>query len=454
MTPKTSSVTDPSLSLLQTDLYQLNMVEAYLAEGMTAPASFELFVRKLPPCRGFLMAAGLAQAVGYLLHAGIDEAEIAWLRETGRFTERLIEFLRDFRFEGSVEALPEGTVFFPDEPLIRVTAPLPQAQLVETRLLNLLHFQTLIASKAARMVLAAPDAALVDFGMRRAHSAEAGTQAARAAWIAGFAGTASVPAGRLHDIPLYGTMAHSFVQAHESETAAFEAFARARPDQTVFLLDTFDTERAARKLAGIAPRLAQEGISTRGVRLDSGDLGAHAREVRRILDDAGLGEAKIVASGGLDEYELAALTAQGAPIEVYGVGTSLVVSDDLPGLDCAYKLKSYAGQPKRKRSEKKAYWPGDTQVWRRRDADGRLAGDTIAAAGEAAEGEALLQPVLRDGRPVGDRPDLAAARDLAARELASLPEPLRALEVETPYDVAVTDRLRALADEVDRKLGL
>ncbi|SME89955.1 nicotinate phosphoribosyltransferase [Tistlia consotensis] len=445
---------DYGRSLLLTDLYQLNMLEAYLAAGTTGTAVFEFFVRRLPARRGFLLAAGLEQVVGFLTEARVDAAELDWLGRSGRFTGRLLDYLAGFRFTGDLDALPEGTPVFADEPLVRVTAPILEAQLVETRLINFLQYQTLVATKAARMVLSAPGKGLVDFGLRRAHSGEAGLLAARAAWLAGFAGTASVPAEQAFGIPLVGTMAHSFVQAFDSEAEAFLAFARARPDQTVFLLDTYDTERAARTVTEIAPRLAAEGIAVRGVRLDSGDLGAHARKVRRILDDAGLTETKIVASGGLDEAELAALTRAGAPIDLFGIGTSLVTSEDLPALDCAYKLKAYAGRARRKRSEGKAYWPGPTQVHRRRDAEGRPIGDLLARADEPAPAgpgwdAPLLRPVLRAGRPVAPLPSLAKARAHAAEQLARLPEPLTRLAEAPPYEVAVTDGLRALAAEVD-----
>lgn len=447
--------TDYARSLLVTDLYQLNMVEAYLAEDMTGTAVFELFSRALPPSRGFLMAAGLAQAVTFLTEARISPAELAWLRETGRFSERTLAFLADFRFSGDVDAPPEGTVVFPDEPLIRVTAPIAEAQLVETRLINFLHFQTLVATKAARMRLAAPEAGLVDFGLRRAHAGESGVLAARAACLAGFDGTASVEAGRLFGLPLMGTMAHSYIQAHEDEVAAFRGFARARPDQTVFLLDTYDTERAAARVGALARELAAEGITTRGVRLDSGDLAAHARTVRAILDREGLEAARIVASGGLDEHDLAVLTAEGAPIDDYGVGTSLVTSEDLPALDIAYKLKAYDGAPRRKLSEGKSYWAGPVQAWRATLPDGRFSDDLLTPAADeapAAEGMTpLLAPVLRGGAPVSPAPGWDAMRAHARAQLAALPEPVRRLEGAATYPVRVSPELEALAEEADRR---
>ncbi|HSN34428.1 MAG TPA: nicotinate phosphoribosyltransferase, partial [Ideonella sp.] len=288
------------MGALLTDLYQLTMLQAYLEQGMHESAVFELFVRKLPPGRNFLVAAGLEQALDFLETLAFSGAELEWLASQRRFSARLIDHLARLRFAGDVDAMPEGTPFFPDEPILRVTAPLPQAQLVESRLLNLAHLQTLIASKAARLVLAAGGRQLVDFGMRRAHGAEAALHAARAAWLAGFDGTATAEAGRVFGIPLFGTMAHSFVQAHASEEAAFESFARAFPGRPTLLVDTYDTEAAVRKIVALAPRLAHAGVHVGGVRLDSGDLGAHARAVRDLLDAGGLADATVFASGNLD----------------------------------------------------------------------------------------------------------------------------------------------------------
>ncbi len=443
---------DPGSSLLLTDLYELNMLQAYLEAGMTEPAVFEFFVRKLPPTRGFLMAAGLEQVVKFLESARFTGAELEWLAASGRFSRDMLDHLAGFRFTGDVDAMPEGTVFFPDEPILRVTAPLPEAQLVETRLINLLHFQTTIASKAARMVLAAPGKLLVDFGLRRAHGAEAGLLAARAAYLAGFAGTATTPALPLYGVPIYGTMAHSFVQTHDDEIAAFEAFARSRPDNVVLLIDTYDTEAAAEKVVALAPRLRQEGIALRGVRLDSGDLAAHAREVRRILDRGGLDQVMIFASGGIDESVLQDFTAAGAPIDGYGIGTSLTTSSDAAALDCAYKLQEYAGRPRRKRSEGKATWPGRKQVFRSYREDRTMAKDLLTVDGEPGEGTPLIVPVMRNGRAVGPRADMAALRAHAADQMARLPEPLRRLETTPAYPVVVSAALQALAEVADREL--
>jgi nicotinate phosphoribosyltransferase len=430
------------------------MIQAYLDHGQTETAVFEFFVRALPSRRQFLMAAGLEQALDFLQDLHFSDDDLDWLARSGRFGKGMIDYLAQLRFTGDVHAMPEGTVFFANEPILRVTAPLPQAQLVETRLINLLHFQTLIASKAARSMLAAPGKLLVDFGLRRAHGAEAGIMAARASYVAGFAGTATVLAGKLFDIPIYGTMAHSFVQSYDDEAAAFEAFAMSRPDNLTLLIDTYDTEAAARKVVALAPRLKAKGIAIGAVRLDSGDLAVLSRAVRGILDDGGLREVRIFASGGLDENSVAALIRAGAPIDGFGIGTSLTTSSDAPTLDCVYKLEEYAGLPRRKRSTGKETWPGRKQVWRRFGPDGRMAGDVLTIEGDRQDGEPLLLPVMQNGRRVRPSPPLAECQALAARELARLPEPLRQLGPgATPYRADVADALVQLARDVDLRLA-
>lgn len=429
------------------DLYALTMIEAYLRHGMTGTAVFELFVRRLPPPRGFLIAAGLEQAVEALENLGPDAEEMAWLDSCGRFDQATIEWLRALRFEGDLDAMPEGTVFFADEPVLRLTAPLPVAQLVEARLMNIVHFQSLIASKAARLVLAARGRSLVDFGLRRAHGSDAGILAARAAWLAGFDATATVPAGMRFGIPLSGTMAHSFIQAHDDEAAAFAHFAAARPGEAVLLLDTYDTEAAAHKVVA----LARGGLRVAGVRLDSGDLIAHARAVRAILDAGGLSGVRIVASGGITEADI--LAHAGVPIDGYGIGSALGVSADVPVLDCAYKIQEYEGQPRRKQSEGKATWPGRKQVWRQSSADGRMRGDVVSLDGDGQPGEPLLVPVLRGGRRHAPLPSLAEARTHAAAQLGRLPTHLRNLGSHPPYRVTIAPALHDLARQVDGRLA-
>jgi nicotinate phosphoribosyltransferase len=343
-----------------------------------------------------------------------------------------------------VDAVPEGTVVFENEPIVRVSAPLPQAQLVESRLMNLVHFETIIASKAARCVLAAPGKPLVDFGLRRAHGFEAALLAARASYVAGFAGTSTVLAGLRFGIPLYGTMAHSFVEAYDDELDAFRAFARAEPEGALLLIDTYDTEEAARKVV----RLAREGVVVCGVRIDSGDLAEHARRVRTILDEGGLERCAIFASGGLDEVSLRDLA--GAPIDGFGIGSRLDTSADAPYLDCAYKLEEYAGRPRRKRSEGKATWPGTKQIYRA-SKDGVMTYDFVTAEGERPLGEPLLVPQMRGGRRVRSPESLDAIRARAASELARLPPHLRALETEPPYEVRIAPVLERMAAELDER---
>lgn len=445
---------NPGTTALLTDLYQLNMIQAYLDQGETKQAVFELFFRDLPSRRNFLVAAGLEQALSFLEGLRFDDEELAWLKQTGQFRQDLLDYLAALRFDGDVHAMHEGTVFFAHEPIIRVTAPLPVAQLVETRLINILHFQTLIASKAARIVLAAPGKQLVDFGLRRAHGAEAGLMSARACYVAGFAGTATMLANAEFGIPIFGTMAHSFIQAHDDESRAFENFARSRPDGLTLLIDTYDTEAAARKVVVLAPRLKAADISIRAVRLDSGDLGTLAKSVRKILDDGGLADTAIFASGGLDEDKVTSLLRAGAPIDGFGVGTSLTTSSDVPALDCAYKLQEYAGLARRKRSAGKATWPGRKQVWRQFDGSGRMTTDIVSLEDGEPAGTPLLQPVMAGGSRLAPAESLDRMRKRAAAGLAALPDTFRELApASAAYPVRIADDILRLAADVDRRVA-
>ena len=444
-------MTDPAASALLTDLYELTMLQAYYDRGMNGAAVFEFFSRKLPRERNFLMAAGLEQVLDYLCGLRITSEELAFLDSTGRFSAGFLMSLEDLRFTGRVVAMPEGTLFFADEPILRVIAPLREAQLVESRIVNLLHFQTVVASKAARCALVAPGKLLVDFGLRRAHGAEAGLLSARASYIAGFSGSATLLAGLRFGVPVFGTMAHSFIQAHASELQAFENFARSHPANATLLIDTYDTVEAATKVVELAARLAREGIAVRGVRIDSGDLGGYARQVRRVLDEGGMSQITIFASSGLDEYALRDLAA--APIDGFGVGTRMNTSADAPYLDCAYKLVEYEGRPKRKRSEGKATWPGRKQIYRRVDAGGRIAGDVLTVEGDRQQGAPLLRAVMTDGSRIAESPSTEAVRAHARAQLASLPARLASLERAQPLVPAVSEALRALAAEADRDAG-
>lgn len=436
---------------LLTDLYQLTMLQSYFDGGMNDEAVFEFFIRRLPRARNFLVAAGLEQLAGYITSLRFGQPELGALEATGLFTDRFLEHLAGFRFTGDVDAMPEGTICFPGEPLVRVTAPLSEAQLIESRLINLVHFQTMIASKAARFVLAADGAALVDFGMRRAHGAEAAVLAARASYLAGFAGTATVLAHPLFGIPIYGTMAHSYIEAHDSEAQAFERFARGHKGAVVLLIDTYDTGAGARRVVELADRLAGEGLAIQSVRIDSGDLDAESRRVRAILDTARSGRIGIFVSGGLEEQDVERLLAGGAPIDGFGVGTALDVSADAPSLDCAYKLQEYAGRARRKRSPGKATWPGRKQVFRRYAADGTLERDLVTLASLERDGEPLLEPVIRGGGLVHPLADSEAIRARVRDGLDRLPPGLRSLSARAEAPVEHDDALERLARQVDER---
>jgi nicotinate phosphoribosyltransferase len=438
-------------SPLLTDLYQLTMLQAYLDCGMTDVAVFEFFVRKLPSTWNFLVAAGLDDVLSYLEDLQFTAPELEWL-SAQEFSSGTIDYLRQFRFSGDVDALLEGTIFFPTEPVLRVVAPLPQAQLVESRIINLLQFETLIASKAVRSVLVAPDKLLVEFGMRRAHGAEAALLAARASYLAGFSGTSNVLASMRYRIPAYGTMAHSFIQAHASESEAFLDFARSHRRNVVLLIDTYDTEQGAQRVIDVARTLAGEGIKVHGVRLDSGDLAEHACKVRAILDAGGLKEVTIFASGNLDEWKLRDLRDKGAPIDGFGIGSRLDVSADAPYLDCAYKLQEYAGVPRRKRSEGKATWPGRKQVFRHFDGL-RMNYDTIATHNDSQSGVPLLRAAMKNGRRVAAKEPLTKTRKRVGAELAQLPERLHRLERSDPYRVEIAESLHQLARVADEAVS-
>lgn len=448
-----SSSSPLGASALLTDLYQLTMLQSYADGNMNGVAVFEFFARRLPPGWGFLLAAGLEQALDYLECLRFSAEDLDWLASTGRFTPEFLGSLADLRFTGEVHAVAEGMVVFANEPLLRVVAPLREAQLVETRLINLLHYSTLIASAAARVRLAAAERLLVDFGLRRAHGAEAGMMASRSCALAGFDGTSNMLAGQLWGLKLYGTMAHSYIEAHESEREAFAHFARSFPAGTTLLIDTYDTEAAARALPPLLRQLATEGIHIGMVRIDSGDLGVHAKAVRALLDAGGAREVGIFASGNLDAVGVADLLRGGAPIDGFGVGTRLVTAAEHPYLDCAYKLQEYGGQPRRKQAEGKATWPGRKQVWRQRDGQGRLLRDALALESEPGTGEPLLQPVMREGRRLAPSPPLGEVCARARQALTELPEPLRQLEQpeEAPDPVVVSEQVKHLAARLDRQ---
>ncbi|BBC29622.1 Nicotinate phosphoribosyltransferase [Streptomyces graminofaciens] len=427
-------------SATTTDLYEVTMAMSYLREGMTGPATFSLFVRDLPTDRGFLVAAGLESTLDFLSGFRVDAEDVDAFAAALHRPPRDLAPLLGMEFTGEVRAVPEGRIVLAGEPLLEVTAPLPQAQLVETYVLNQVSHRTTIASKAARCVLAAQGHPVVDFSLRRTHGPQAGYQAARLSAMVGFAGTSNVAAATAEGLPAVGTMAHSYIEAFGTEEAAFRAFARSHPGPVTFLVDTYDTEAGVRLAARVLRDLDRGPGSA--VRLDSGDLGALARRARALLDAAGLPDVRIVASGGLDEYSVDGLVRSGAPIDVYAVGTRVGVSADAPFLDSAYKMVEYDGRPVMKLSSAKVTAPGQKQVFRRPGY-----ADVIGLREERPpdESQPLLQTVMRNGRRTAERPDLEEMRARNAADLAGLPPAAR--RIRTPVaprapDLGATDRAR------------
>jgi len=444
---------NPHRSALFTDLYELTMLGAYHAEDMTGTAVFELFFRELPPHRNYVVAAGLDAVLDYLESLRFTSADLAWLREFGGFDEAFLEWLTTLRFTGDVHAVPEGTVVFPNEPIIQVVAPLPQAQLVETYVLNQVHVQSLVATKASRITCSAAGRPVADFGSRRAHGADAALKAARASYIGGVAGTSNVLAARRYGIPCLGTMAHSYVQAHDDELEALQAFAERYPGTTL-LVDTYDTLQGVDRVVELARRQG-DAFTVEAIRLDSGPLAELIPGARKRLDAGGLDGVSIMASGGLDEYQIRTLVDAEAPVDGFGVGTALVVSDDAPSVDLSYKIVEYASRGRMKLSTGKASLPARKQVFRRRE-NGRSAGDTLGGADEALPGEPLLNPVMQAGRRTrSGHGTLEQARRRREKEIAALPPGLQALEQAAPdeaYPVALSDELAASRHRIGEAL--
>jgi nicotinate phosphoribosyltransferase len=438
-----------------TDLYELTMAASYHEHRPDDRATFDLFVRKLPPHRSYLVFAGLEQALCYLTRLSFNPDAIQYLRSKRLFPSSFLSHLKTIRFHGDVDAMPEGTVFFPDEPVLRVTGNLIEAQIVETLLLNTINLQTLIATKAARVVEAAEGRPVVEFGLRRAQGTDAGLKGARAAYLAGCAGTSNVLAGQLFGIPIFGTMAHSFVQAFPSELDAFRAFAKTFPSGTTLLIDTYDNVRGAQHAAIVARELARHGHRLGGVRLDSGDLITASRSVRRILDARKLRKVTIFASGNLTEYRIQEIVRRRAPIDAFGIGTELSVSADAPSLDLVYKLSEVVSgetkTPTLKLSAGKQTYPGRKQVFRL-ERDERFVGDILALDHERVSGRPLLKPVMRKGRLVGPLPSLSSLRRHAAAERRQLPSKLRSLTEARPYPIHIGPGLRRTAQECRRRL--
>ena len=449
MTPR-AHASAPADALL-TDLYQLSMMQAYWEHGLTDTATFDLICRRLPVNRNLLLACGLETALDYLEGLAVTASDLEYLASLHRFSRDFLNRLERLRFQGEVRAVPEGTPVFGNEPILEVTASLPEAQIVETYLLSAIHHQTMAASAAYRLVAASNTTPVVDFGTRHAQGAASGVVTARAAYIAGLAGTSNVAAGRRFGVPVSGTMAHSYIQAHERESDALTSFTSTHRGTTL-LVDTYDLAGGVQQVIDLASRQG-ERFDVAAIRIDSGDLGASARLARRMLDGAGLAAVRIIVSGELDAPAIAGLVADGAPIDGFGVGTSLAVSSDAPYLDTAYKLSAYAGQGRMKLAASKRTWPGRKQVFRQTEAAVAMR-DVIGTADESMEGRPLLETVMQDGRRVQSvSRSLEEVRRYAARSLAELPAGLRGLDqAELPYPVSISDRLDRTANELEGRL--
>jgi nicotinate phosphoribosyltransferase len=441
--------TTESLALL-TDLYQLTMAQAYFQSQRLAPATFSLFVRSYPPNRSYFVAAGLADVLEFLEQFRIDSAGIDYLRSRRMFTDDFLDFLLGLKFTGEVWAIPEGRLFFKDEPVMEVTAPIVEAQIVETFIINQINFQSLIATKAARCVHAASGRTVVDFSLRRTHGIDAGMKVARASYLAGFAGTSNVRAGQLYGIPIVGTVAHSFVSSFEYEIEAFRAFVSSFPNHSTLLIDTYDTMTGAHKAVQVGKEMAARGQRLQGVRIDSGDLASLAREVRKILDEAGLTDVKIIGSGGLDEYDLADFSDANIPYDSYGVGTKMGVSADAPWSDIAYKLVEYNDRSVVKLSPGKVSLPGKKQVFRVSDTQGQLQKDIIALRNENVTGaESLLKRVMTEGKITASLTSLDESRAGFLSEFAKLPEPVKRTRNAANYLVERSSKLQEHCATVD-----
>ncbi|MCW4148962.1 nicotinate phosphoribosyltransferase [Halomonas sp. 18H] len=446
--PLTLSVADEELALL-TDLYQLTMIQAYWKEAMhDTPATFSLFFRQLPPSRRFILACGQQHAAATLSQLHFNAAAIEKLASTGRFDDDFLSWLANWRFSGDIWTVPEGTPLFPHQPLLEVDAPIAEAQLLESLVMNLVQLESVLASKAARIVWAAGNRPVVDFGMRRMHGIDAAVRGVRAYKAAGLSGTSNVLGGLRHDLALNGTMAHSYILAHDDEPSAFRAFARHYPNTTL-LVDTYDTLQGVRHVIDMLRDIPDLSVSA--IRLDSGDFGQLASEARALLDDAGFSRIKIIASSGLDEHGIAELVAQNAPIDAFGVGTQMGVSADAPVIDLSYKLVEYDAQPRAKHSPGKINLPSRKQVYRRQDTAGRYTGDTIAQRDETdIAGEPLLRPVVKNG--VVDPDVMSPAQQATSRVADTLPRfpaSVTALEQgESDYPVELSDALKHLSSTV------
>jgi nicotinate phosphoribosyltransferase len=442
-----------NLALL-TDLYELTMAASYFDHEMFEPATFSLFIRNYPPSRRYFISAGLADVLSYLQDLKFTPEDLEYLEETELFKPEFLSYLDEFRFRGDVYAIPEGRLFFVNEPVLEVNASLIEAQIVETIIINIVNFQSMIATKASRCIHAAWPRKLVDFSLRRTHGADAGLKVARASFIGGFVGTSNVLAGKIYGIPIFGTMAHSFITSFEDELDAFRAFAYTFPEDTVLLVDTYDTLSGTRIAAEVGKEMALDGMELKGVRLDSGDIARLSKDVRGILRKEGFTETTIFASGGFDEYKIKRVLDQGGDIDSFGVGTKMGVSADAPYFDMAYKMVQYAGRPVLKLSPGKMTLASDKQVFRFTTTKGKLEKDVIGLRDDILEeGEPLLKKVMGNGEIIEEFPSLSQIQTSFLDEFSLLDKKYKAIDKEgKEYPVSLSPRLKSLQDQVVRKL--
>ena len=447
---KSGFVNKDNMALL-TDLYELTMAQVYFKKGMNKTAVFDFYTRPVEK-RSYLINAGLEQLIYYLENVRFSQEDIDYLRSLNLFEEDFLDYLKNFRFTGNLYAIEEGEIIFPNEPVVQIEAPLIEAQIIETFVINTLQLPILVATKSMRCYSVARGTILVDFGLRRAHGTDAGMKAARASFIGGFAGTSNVLAGKEYNIPVFGTMAHSFILAHENEEEAFEDFARMYPENTIFLVDTFNTIEGVKKAVKVAKKL---GLKTfKGIRLDSGDLLSLSKEARKILDENGFKDAKIIVSGGINEYKIKKLLDEGAPIDGWGVGTELVVSADVPYLDCAYKLVEYNGRPVMKFSKRKMTLPYRKQVYRFYE-NGIFKKDVIAKYNENIEGgKPLLKQYIKDGKLISKLPDINSIKEKAIKSFESLPDQYKDIEKTVHYIPEISLEIKKAVEELKKKLNI
>ena len=444
---------NPNDFSLMLDLYELTMAQSYFQNSMSEPSTFSLYIRSYPYNRGYFVTAGLSDVITYLQDLKFTEESITYLESTGIFDTQFLQFLRTLHFTGDVWAIPEGGIVFADEPLLEITAPIIEAQIIETFIVNQMHYQTLIATNASRCVWAARDRSVIEFGLRRTHGIDAGLKMARASYMAGCKSTSNVLANKIYGIPMTGTMAHSFITSMTDEIAAFRAYYKSFPCRTVLLLDTYDTINATHNAVVVAKEIETDGNQLLGVRIDSGDLLSLSKKVRQILDAEGLSYVTIVASGGLDEYSVEKLLNQGAPIDVFAIGTKMSVSDDSPSMDMIYKQVRYADRSIMKLSPQKISLPESKQIFRTKDSMDYFAGDILGLRDENINGKPLLEQIMTEGKVIKTLPNIHQIRDHFAEEFECIKAEYKTLTTPPEYPVTLSPGLQTLANKLHQQVS-